>query len=177
MTSKPSSTLLRRQSPPSGIDDILIITGRNKLSIEDHFDEPYELEYIPNRAEKDCDLKKIKKITNLADICHVRQKNLNGLGDAVKCSERHVGDEAFAVLLGHTITQNHTQQLIDAYNKYHTSIVSLKTVTADDADRHKIISTKNIEDNTHQILEIIDNPLGNPLGNPPQTLQSWEGIS
>ena len=64
--------------------------------------------------------------------------------------------------LGHTITQNHTMQLMDAYNKYHTFIVSLKTVTSDDAGRHKIISAKNVEDNTYQIKEIINNPVGNP---------------
>lgn len=76
-----------------------------------------------------------------------------------------MGDEVFAVLLGHTITQNHTRQLMDAYNKYHTSIVSIKTVTADDWSRHKIISTESVEDNTDQIREIINNPIGNPPSN------------
>ena len=95
---KPTLQHLVEEAVSAGIDDILIITGRNKHSIEDHFDKSYELEYSLNRAGKDRDLKKIRKITNLADICYVRQKNLNGLGDAVKCSERHVGDEAFTLL-------------------------------------------------------------------------------
>ena len=138
---------------------------QSKHSIENHFDKSYELEYSLNRAGKDRDLKKIRKITDLADICYVRQKNLNGLGDAVKCSERHVGDEAFAVISGHTITQNHTRQLRDAYDKYNTSVVSLKTVSPDDAGRHKIISAENVEDNTYKIKEIINNPLGNPPSN------------
>ena len=162
---KPTLQHLVEEAVSAGIDDILIITGRNKHSIEDHFDKSYELEYSLNRAGKDRDLKKIRKITDLADICYVRQKNLNGLGDAIKCSERHVGDEAFAVLLGHTITQNHTRQLMDAYNKYHTSIVSLKKVSPDDTNRHKIISTDSVEDNTYQIQEIINNPVGNPPSN------------
>ena len=162
---KPTLQHLVEEAVSAGIDDILIITGRNKHSIEDHFDKSYELEYSLNRAGKDRDLKKIRKITDLADICYVRQKNLNGLGDAVKCSERHVGDEAFAVLLGHTITQNHTRQLMDAYDKYHSSVVSLKTVTADDAGRHKIISAESVEDDTYQIKEIINNPVGNPPSN------------
>lgn len=156
---------LVEEAVSSGIDNILIITGRNKRLIEDHFDKSYELEYSLNRAGKDRDLKKIRKITDLADICYVRQKNLNGLGDAVKCFERHVGDEAFTLLLGHTITQNHTQQLMDAYDKYNTSVVSLKTVTADDACRHKIIIAENVEDNTYKIKEIINNPPGNPPSN------------
>ena len=67
--------------------------------------------------------------------------------------------------LGHTITQNHTPQLMNAYNKYHASIVSLKTITADDACRHKIISAENVEDNTYKIKEIINNPSGNPPSN------------
>ena len=162
---KPTLQHLVEEAVSAGIDDILIITGRNKHSIEDHFDKSYELEYSLNRAGKDRDLKKIRKITDLADICYVRQKNLNGLGDAVKCSERHVGDEEFAVLLGHTITQNHTRQLMDAYDKYHSSVVSLKTVTADDACRHKIIIAESVEDNTYQIKEIINNPVGNPPSN------------
>lgn len=162
---KPTLQHLVEEAVSAGIDDILIITGRNKRSIEDHFDKSYELEYSLNRAGKDCDLKKIRKITYLADICYVRQKNLNGLGDAVKCFERHVGDEAFTLLLGHTITQNHTRQLMDAYDKYNTSVVSLKTVTADDAGRHKIISADNVEDNNYQIKENINNPLGNPPSN------------
>ena len=62
-----------------------------------------------------------------------------------------MGDEVFAVLLGHTITQNHTQQLMDAYDKYDTSVVSLKTATSDDAGRHKIISADNVEDNNYHI--------------------------
>lgn len=99
-------------------------------------------------------LKKSGKSLTLQTSAYVRQKNLNGLGD-----------EAFAVLLGYTITQNHTRQLMDTYNKYHTSIVSLKKVAPDDANRHKIINASSVENNIYQIKEIIDNPLGNPPSN------------
>ena len=87
---------------------IKFITGRNKRSIEDYFDKSYELEYTLQKAGKDRDLKKVRKITDLADICYVRQKNLKGLGDAVSCAERHIGGEPFAVLLGDSITRSQT---------------------------------------------------------------------
>ena len=102
---KPTLQFLVEEAVASGIDDILIITGRNKRSIEDHFDKSYELEYTLQRAGKDRHLKKVRNITDLADICYVRQKDLLGLGDAIRCSEKHVDNEAFAVLLGHTITE------------------------------------------------------------------------
>ena len=120
---KPTLQFLVEEAVSSGIDDILIITGRNKRSIEDHFDKSYELEYTLQRAGKDRYLKEIRKITDLADICYVRQKDLRGLGDAIRCSEKHVDNEAFAVLLGHTITKSAvpcTRQLINAYEKYNS---------------------------------------------------------
>lgn len=83
--------------------------------------EANELEYSLNRAGKNHDFKKNQEKSPTVQICYVRQKNPNSMGD-----------EVFAVILDHTITQNHTRQLMDAYNKYHTSIVSIKTVTADD---------------------------------------------
>ena len=103
---KPTLQYIVEEAVASGIDDILIVTGRHKKSIEDHFDKSHELEYSLQRAGKDRDLKKIRKITDLADISYVRQKNPLGLGDAVKCSQKHVDSEAFALLLGHTITKS-----------------------------------------------------------------------
>ena len=86
---KPIVQHLVEEAVASGIDDILIITGRNKRSIEDHFDKSYELEHSLQRAGKDRDLKRIRKITDLADICYVRQKDPMGLGDAIMCSQTH----------------------------------------------------------------------------------------
>lgn len=113
---KPALQYLVEEAIASGIDDILIVTGKNKRSIEDHFDKSYELEYTLKRAGKDPELKQVRKITDLADICYVRQKNQKGIGDAIKCSQRHVEDEPFAVLLGHSITKATvpcTKQLIN----------------------------------------------------------------
>lgn len=152
---KPTLHYLVEEAILSGIDDILIVTGKNKRSIEDYFDKSYELEYSLQRAGKDRDLKKIRKITNLADICYVRQKQQKGLGDAIKCSQKHIGDEPFAVLLGHTITKSTlpcTKQLMDVYNKYHTPVLALKPSLND-----KIIHASEVENNIYKIKEIIEN--------------------
>lgn len=145
----------------SGIDDILIITGRNKRSIEDYFDKSYELEYTLQKAGKDRDLKKVRKITDLADICYVRQKNLKGLGDAVNCAERHIGDEPFAVLLGDSITRSNTpltRQLIDVYNKYEKSAIAIREVSQDRLNRHGIVDGPKISDNVYKINNLVEKP-------------------
>jgi UTP--glucose-1-phosphate uridylyltransferase len=145
----------------SGIDDILIVTGRNKRSIEDYFDKSYELEYTLQRAGKDRDLKKVRKITDLADICYVRQKNLKGLGDAISCAERHIGDEPFAVLLGDSITTSKTpltKQLIDVFNQYNKSTIAIRQVTPDRVTRHGIVSGSAINDNVYKIDDMVEKP-------------------
>ena len=156
---KPVLQYLVEEAVASGIDDILIITGRNKRSIEDHFDKSYELEYTLQRAGKDRDLKKIRKITDLADITYIRQKNHKGLGDAIRCSQRHVGDEAFAVLLGHSLTKGSvpcTKQLIDAYEKYSTPTVSLMKAPDDSLNRYRLIEGSKVESNIYKIDNITE---------------------
>lgn len=154
---KPVLQYLVEEAIASGIDDILIITGRNKGSIEDHFDKSYELEYTLQRAGKDRDLKKIRKITDLADITYVRQKNHKGLGEAIKRSQKHIENEAFAVLLGHSITKGTvpcTKQLINAYEKYNASTISLAEVPKDRLYRHRTIEGDKIEDSIYKITDI-----------------------
>ncbi len=158
---KPTIHYAVEEAVNSGIDDILIITGRNKRSIEDYFDKSYELEYTLQKAGKDRDLKKVRKITDLADICYVRQKNLKGLGDAVSCAERHIGDEPFAVLLGDSITRSQTpltRQLIDVYNKYEKSAIAIREVSQDRLNRHGIVDGPKISDNVYKINSLVEKP-------------------
>ena len=158
---KPTLQFLVEEAVSSGIDDILIITGRNKRSIEDHFDKSYELEYTLQRAGKDRYLKEIRKITDLADICYVRQKDLRGLGDAIRCSEKHVDNEAFAVLLGHTITKSAvpcTRQLINAYEKYNSPVAALGDVSKYNQNQYNILDAEKLEDNTYKIKRIAKSP-------------------
>lgn len=158
---KPTIHYAVEEAVNSGIDDILIITGRNKRSIEDYFDKSYELEYTLQKAGKDRDLKKVRKITDLADICYVRQKNLKGLGDAVSCAERHIGGEPFAVLLGDSITRSNTpltRQLIDVYNKYEKSAIAIREVSKDRLNRHGIIDGSKIAENIYKISSLVEKP-------------------
>ena len=90
---KPTIQYVVEEALDSWIEDIIIVTGRHKMSLEDHYDKYYELEYNLQKAGKDRDLKEIRKITDLADICYVRQKEQNGLGAAIKCGERHLEGE------------------------------------------------------------------------------------
>lgn len=158
---KPTIQYVVEEAIQSGIDDIIIITGRNKRSIEDHFDKSYELEYTLQKAGKDRELKQIRKITDLADICYIRQKEQKGLGDAIKCGEKHIGDEAFAVLLGDSITKGPvpcTKQLIDVYNKYNASAISLEEVPEEKVERYGIINGSKVKDNIYKISELVEKP-------------------
>mgnify|MGYP002514431689 CR=1 FL=1 len=158
---KPTIQYVIEEAVASGIDDILIVTGRNKRSIEDHFDKSFELEQTLQSAGKDDRLRQVRAITDLADICYVRQKNLKGLGDAVSCAERHIGGEPFAVLLGDSITRSQTpltRQLIDVYNKYEKSAIAIREVSQDRLNRHGIIDGENIADNIYKINSLVEKP-------------------
>ena len=154
---KPTIQYLVEEAVASGIDDIIIITGRHKRSIEDHFDKSHELEYALQRAGKDRDLKKIRKITDLADICYVRQKRANGIGDAISCCENHIGGEPFAVLLGHSLTKGKTpctKQLIKTHEKYKSSTVAIREVS--NTTTNRIIDGEKIKKDTYKITDITE---------------------
>lgn len=158
---KPAIQYVIEEAIASGIDDILIVTGRNKRSIEDHFDKSYELEYALQKAGKDRVLKQVRKITDLADVCYVRQKDLKGLGDAIACAERHIHGEPFAVLLGDSITQSQTpltKQLIDVFNQYEKSTLAIREVSCDKVNRHGIVEATQFHDNVYKISSLVEKP-------------------
>ena len=158
---KPTIQYVIEEAIASGIDDILIVTGRNKRSIEDHFDKSYELEYTLQKAGKDRVLKQVRKITDLADVCYVRQKDLKGLGDAIACAERHIHGEPFAVLLGDSITQSQTpltKQLIDVFNQYEKSTLAIREVSCDKVNRHGIVEATQFHDNVYKISSLVEKP-------------------
>ena len=161
---KPTIQHVIEEALASGIDDILIVTGRNKRSIEDHFDKSYELEYTLQKAGKDRVLKQVRKITDLADICYVRQKDLKGLGDAISCAERHIGDEPFAVLLGDSITESEkpcTKQLIDVFNTYKKPVISVREVPCNKVCNYGIVEVEELEDNICKVNNLIEKPKSN----------------
>ena len=128
---KPTIQYVIEEAVQAGIDDILIITGRGKQAIERHFDKSYELEEELRAAGKDERLARVQEIADLADIHYVRQKEREGLGDAVLYARKHVGDEPFALLLGDTIIENDTpctETLIEQAETHETSVLSLERV-------------------------------------------------
>ena len=158
---KPTIQYVIEEAVASGIDDILIVTGRNKRSIEDHFDKSFELEQTLQSAGKDDRLKQVREITDLADICYVRQKEQKGLGDAIYCAKKHIGGEAFAVLLGDSITKGPvpcTKQLIDVYNKYGASAISLEEVPFEKVERYGIIKGNEVEKDVYEITKLVEKP-------------------
>jgi len=158
---KPTIQYVIEEAVASGIDDILIITGKGKRSIEDHFDRSFELEYILHENGKEDYLKNVKEISDLANIYYVRQKKQKGLGDAIYCAKKHVGDEPFAVMLGDTITKSSVpciKQLIDVYNKYDSSTIAVEAVPCEKVERYGIIKGNEIEQNIYHIEQLVEKP-------------------
>ncbi|MDR1582986.1 MAG: UTP--glucose-1-phosphate uridylyltransferase GalU [Prevotellaceae bacterium] len=144
----------------SGIEDILIISGKGKRSIEDHFDRNVELE--AHIQEQDETLyNQLRHIENMANIHFIRQKELNGLGDAIYHARFHCGNEAFAVLLGDTIIDSVipvTQQLIDTYEQYHQSVIAVEEVPWDKVSRYGIVGGTPLSDRIMQLNELVEKP-------------------
>lgn len=159
---KPAIQYVVEESVNSGIDDILIITGRGKRAIEDHFDTSHELERILREKNELDSLLEIQKISNMADIHYIRQKKQAGLGDAILRAKKHVGNEPFAVLLGDTITLGEDKPCIkvlaDAYDKYQCSIIGVEYVPQDKVRQYGIISGKQIDEHTYEITGLVEKP-------------------
>ena len=158
---KPTIQYVIEESVSSGVDDILIVTGKGKRSIEDHFDRSFELEHHLKTKGKEDFLKEISYISELADIHFIRQKKQKGLGDAIYCAKKHVGDDPFVVMLGDTITKDTvpcTKQLIDIYEKYGKSVIALEEVPDEKVERYGIIGGEEIEPNIYQIDKLVEKP-------------------
>lgn len=167
---KPTIQYVIEESVNSGVDDILIVTGKGKRSIEDHFDRSFELEHHLRTKGKEDFLKQIEYISDLADIHFIRQKKQKGLGDAIYCAKKHVGDDPFVVMLGDTITKDKvpcTKQLIDIYEKYGKSVIALEEVPDEKVERYGIIGGEEIEDAIYKIDKLVEKP---PLSVAPSNL-------
>ena len=120
---KPTIQYIIEEAIESGIEEILVITGRNKKCIEDHFDKSIELELELEKSGKSDLLELVRDISDMVDIHYIRQKEPKGLGHAIHCAKTFVGNEPFAVLLGDDLvdsTKPCLKQLIDCYNEYNT---------------------------------------------------------
>ena len=158
---KPTLQYIIEEAIYSGIEEILIVTGRSKKSIEDHFDRSVELELELEQKGKDEMLKMVKDISNMVNIHYIRQKEPKGLGHAIYCAKSFIGNEPFAVLLGDDIVDSEKpclKQLIEAYNEYKTSILGVQEVDKQDTDKYGILDAKYIENRVYKVKDMIEKP-------------------
>jgi len=145
----------------SGITDILMVIGKGKRAIEEHFDRNFELEAELAEKGKTAELESIRAISSMANIHFVWQKELKGLGDAVLHARDHVGSEPFAVLLGDTLIASDapiTRQLIDIFERYREPVVALEEVERSKVSRYGVIDGKKINGNEYLISDFIEKP-------------------
>jgi UTP--glucose-1-phosphate uridylyltransferase len=159
---KPTIQYIVEEAIDSGIEDILIITGRNKRAIEDHFDKSVELEMELEQRNKTELLNLVRKVSNMANITYIRQKEPKGLGDAIYCGKNFIADEPFAVLLGDDIVDSQTKpclkQLMDVYDEYKTTILGIKEVPKGEVNKYGIVSGMYIEDGVYKVKDLIEKP-------------------
>jgi UTP--glucose-1-phosphate uridylyltransferase len=145
----------------SGITDILMIIGSGKRAIEEHFDRSFQLEAQLLEQGKKTELEAIRRISELADIHFVWQKELKGLGDAVYCARHHIKDEPFVVLLGDTLIDSGkpaAEQLMEVFENYQTPVVLLEKVGRDKVSRYGIVDAKQVNERICRVKDIIEKP-------------------
>jgi UTP--glucose-1-phosphate uridylyltransferase len=166
---KPAIQFVVEQAVKAGLQDILIITGRDKRAIEDHFDRSFELEYRLEQDGKWDELKEIREISDMASIHYIRQKERIGLGAAVAVAEQHVGSEPFAVLLGDDIMPSPQllREMIGLYDRYGRSVICGMEVPRSDIHLYGAIQPEFVEDSLARVVSIVEKP---PAENAPSNL-------
>jgi UTP--glucose-1-phosphate uridylyltransferase len=158
---KPTIQYIIEEAIASGIEQILIITGRGKRAIEDHFDRSFELEEELRRKGDDAMLAQVQEIANLVDIHYIRQKEPRGLGQAIYCARAFIGDEPFAVLLGDDIVDSKKpclRQLMDVFDIYHTTVLGVQRVPWEEVSRYGIVAGKEMDKGIIRIEDMVEKP-------------------
>jgi UTP--glucose-1-phosphate uridylyltransferase len=157
----PTIQYVVQEAVNAGIEDILIITGRGKRAIEDHFDRHVELEARLEEKDDEFWYHEMRRLSDMANIHYVRQRTTNGLGDAISYAKYHIGNEPFAVLLGDTIMDSVipvTQQLIDTYEQHRATVIAVETVPKDKVNRYGIVGGKALSDAIMELNELVEKP-------------------
>ncbi|WP_431800788.1 UTP--glucose-1-phosphate uridylyltransferase GalU [Halobacillus andaensis] len=158
---KPTIQYIVEEAIASGIEDIIIVTGKGKRAIEDHFDYSFELEQNLMEKGKFDLLSEVQKSANLVDIHYIRQKEPQGLGHAIWCARKFIGNEPFAVLLGDDIVRADTpclKQLMDQYDKYESSVLGVQTVAREEVNRYGIVAGKPVTKRLHTVNGLVEKP-------------------
>ncbi|WP_227936339.1 UTP--glucose-1-phosphate uridylyltransferase GalU [Alkalihalobacillus deserti] len=158
---KPTIQYIVEEAVESGIEDIIIVTGKGKRAIEDHFDNSFELEQNLLSKGKIELFNEVQKSSKLVDIHYIRQKEPKGLGHAIWCARKFIGNEPFAVLLGDDIVRAEKpclKQLIEQYDRYKASVLGVQTVRDEDVSRYGIVDGKEMGDRFYRVNNLVEKP-------------------
>jgi len=161
LVDKPLIQYVVEEAVASGIEEVVLITGRGKRSIEDHFDVAFELEEDLKAKGKHKLLSEVQRIANLVTFCYIRQKKALGLGHAVLTAMRLVGDEPFAALLGDDIIDARVpvlKQMMDVFQRYPATILAIQRVPKSQTRQYGIINAKRIEDGVYLVKDLVEKP-------------------
>lgn len=159
---KPTIQYIIEEAIASGIEEILIITGKSKRAIEDHFDRSCELEQELEKKNNQELLDVVKTVSEMADVHYIRQKEAKGLGHAIYCAKTFVGNEPFAIMLGDDVVYNDEvpclKQMINVYNQYQTSVLGVQTVKDEDVCKYGIVDGDRVEDRVYTVKDLVEKP-------------------
>ena len=161
LVDKPTIQYVVEEAVASGLDELVLVTGRNKRAIEDHFDAAFELEYYLQDRGKTEELAQIKTISELATVSYVRQKEPLGLGHAILCARTLVGGEPFGVFLGDDIIVSRTpcmRQLLDVHARYQGPVVAVMRIPGPDIGRYGVITPRPLGGNVYEVLDMVEKP-------------------
>lgn len=161
LVDKPLIQYVVEEAVASGIESVIIVTGRGKSAIEDHFDVSFELEALLRDRGKEADLKAVRAISDLAQVSYVRQSEALGLGHAILQARRMVGDEPFAVMLSDDIIYSETpalRQLLDVYEKYDAPVLATMKVAGEAISRFGVLDVDEVEDGVYRIKDMVEKP-------------------
>jgi UTP--glucose-1-phosphate uridylyltransferase len=161
LVDKPTIQYVVEEAVASGLHDLIIVTGRGKRAIEDHFDAAFELEYYLNDRGKVEELAQMKTLSELASVCYVRQKEPLGLGHAILCARSLVGDEPFAVFLGDDIITASVpcmRQLLDVFERHQGPVIAVERVPRERVHLYGVIAGRPLGDNVYEITDLVEKP-------------------
>jgi UTP--glucose-1-phosphate uridylyltransferase len=161
LVDKPLIQYVVEEAVSSGIEQVILVTGRGKRAIEDHFDVAFELEEDLKAKGKHKLLSEVQRIANMVTFCYIRQKKALGLGHAVLTAKRLIGDDAFAVLLGDDIIDAKVpalKQMMDVYQRYPATILAIQKVPKSQTKNYGIIGGRKIEDGVYLVTDLIEKP-------------------
>jgi UTP--glucose-1-phosphate uridylyltransferase len=161
LVDKPTIQYVVEEAVASGLEEIILVTGRNKRAIEDHFDAAFELEYYLNDRGKMEELAQIKTISELASVSYVRQKEPLGLGHAILCARPLVGAEPFAVFLGDDIITSRVpcmRQLLDVYERHDGPVLAVMRMPREEIGRYGVIAARGLGANVYEVQDLVEKP-------------------